>query len=164
MTENHAPIACPACHSLLPFVEYGHKIGKNGKPAKWPIYEKCKNKECKIGRKTLGIPPEELVFESQPLKVTPPGPKYKLYQLTNRINPPLIFDDIWDALDGKPGTVNMAAEDITSILSICQSNKVISAKYKDQCLFLVKGDKQVEIQPITWPNTKGWGYFKIKEE
>ncbi len=34
---------CQICGTELRFLEYGHKIGKNGKPAKWPIYEKCPN-------------------------------------------------------------------------------------------------------------------------
>jgi hypothetical protein len=34
---------CYVCGTELRFLEYGQKIGKNGKPAKWPIYEKCPN-------------------------------------------------------------------------------------------------------------------------
>jgi hypothetical protein len=50
---THAPAKCTTCGGPLPFVEYGHKLGKNGKEATWPIYEKCKNPECKTGAKNL---------------------------------------------------------------------------------------------------------------
>lgn len=39
------PIKCTVCDTELRFIEYGHKIGKDGREAKWPIYEKCPNKE-----------------------------------------------------------------------------------------------------------------------
>lgn len=35
---------CCVCGTELVFLEYGHKIGKDGKPAKWPIYAPCPNK------------------------------------------------------------------------------------------------------------------------
>ena len=54
--EAHAPALCASCQSVLPFIEYGTKPGKNGKIAKWPIYEKCKNDRCSVGRKNLGLP------------------------------------------------------------------------------------------------------------
>lgn len=38
-------IKCSVCGTLLHFVEYGKKTGKDGREAKWPIYEKCPNKE-----------------------------------------------------------------------------------------------------------------------
>jgi len=53
---THAPAVCPTCHSILPFIEYGTKMGKDSKMAKWPIYEKCQNPNCSIGRKSLGLP------------------------------------------------------------------------------------------------------------
>ncbi len=52
----HPPTLCAVCRAELPFIEYGSKIGKDSKPAKWPIYEKCVNPKCTTGRKNLGLP------------------------------------------------------------------------------------------------------------
>lgn len=35
---------CCVCGTELEFLEYGSKTGKDGKPAKWPIYAPCPNK------------------------------------------------------------------------------------------------------------------------
>ena len=67
MEQAHKPLRCPQCGTDMPFKEYGSKTGKNGKPAKWPIYEKCKNPGCKTGRKTLGIVEPEKLPDYEPL-------------------------------------------------------------------------------------------------
>jgi len=54
--SGHAPALCGECRSELQFVEYGTKVGKNGRPAKWPVYEKCGNPGCSIGRRNMKLP------------------------------------------------------------------------------------------------------------
>ena len=49
----HAPLACNQCGVPLEFIEYGHKTGKDGREATWPIYQKCVNPGCVSGRKNL---------------------------------------------------------------------------------------------------------------
>ena len=51
--KPHPALPCSQCGKPLAFIEYGHKLGKNGKEAKWPIYDKCVNPACISGRKNL---------------------------------------------------------------------------------------------------------------
>ena len=51
--QVHLPLACHQCGVPLDFVEYGHKTGKDGREATWPIYQKCVNPACISGRKNL---------------------------------------------------------------------------------------------------------------
>lgn len=80
-TTNHKPLLCPKCKAELAFLSYGSKIGSNGKPAKWPIYEKCTNRDCSIGRKNLGIHEVEEIPPYEPLPEYNPGIPTKLFQL-----------------------------------------------------------------------------------
>jgi hypothetical protein len=43
-TEEHKPSFCNVCRTPLAFIKYGSKLGKDGRVAKWPVYEKCPNK------------------------------------------------------------------------------------------------------------------------
>lgn len=86
------PLKCSRCGSELLFVAHREKLGKNGKMAKWPEYEKCKNPDCKVGRRTLGIAEVyeeprwlEPDTESQPTKVA--SPAMRVFQLEPKREP-----------------------------------------------------------------------------
>jgi hypothetical protein len=164
---HHPPSKCSVCGVVLLFVQYGEKMGKNGKMAKWPIYEKCKSDTCSAGRKNLGLSSlkEEKRFEAVPLKLPPPSPTLKLFQLTNRVNPPLIFDDLWDALGNNPGAIKMHREDITSIKTACDgaAHPLVRAEWSvvQDALTLTMGTKEIGIFPADWKVTKGWGYYSV---
>lgn len=51
--KEHKPLKCQQCGSELPFIRYDSKPGKDGREAKWPVYEKCVNPDCLTGKKTL---------------------------------------------------------------------------------------------------------------
>jgi len=82
-TPSHPGLKCPSCSTILAFIEYGSKIGKNNKPAKWPIYEKCTNPECKTGKKNLGV--KDAIEPASPPKFVPlpepvKGPPTSMFQ------------------------------------------------------------------------------------
>lgn len=159
----HPPTICQTCKTELPFTGYGSKIGKNGLPAKWPTYEKCKNPDCTVGRKNLGLPKpvkEPTKLESKPLVEPATGPKYRLFQLTNRVNPPLIFDDLYDAVEGT-GKARMDKTDMQNIYTACQGANSVIAEWQDDALVLTMGKKSVTIEPSSVKVTKGWGYFTV---
>jgi len=162
----HAPLPCPTCRVNLPFTEYGHKVGKNGKPAKWPIYKKCKNPDCRIGRKNLGVPEtDDESFKSVPLALPKPGPHMALYQLSNRVNPPLIFDDMYDAIDNRPGMhINMGREDIAMVQSACKNSNSVTCIEQGDNLVMKMGGKTITLSPAAWKMTKGYGYFSVVED
>ena len=87
--NKHAPIKCQKCGGLLAFIEYGHKMGSNGKMAKWPIYEKCQNPACaprsKNRQPVSGLYMEEVVFSREPAAPIDPkrGKPVKAFQLTS---------------------------------------------------------------------------------
>lgn len=96
-TTNHKPSKCPKCGSELQFIEYGSKMGSNGKPAKWPIYEKCHNKECSLGRRNLGLPePVEDMPAYEPLPEVRSIIPTRLYQLPMSKN----YDHVYFAMIG----------------------------------------------------------------
>ena len=43
--DEHPGLPCHVCEVEKAFIKYGSKIGKDGREAKWPIYEKCPNSE-----------------------------------------------------------------------------------------------------------------------
>ncbi len=179
---GHRGMPCPKCHAILPFLEYGHKTGKNGKPAKWPIYEKCRNSECSLGRKNLNLPPiveeREEEFQGKPLNLPDPKPIIALFQMTNRKVPAIFFDDMWDAImsrkvDAKEpdekfairASICMHSADINKIFEICiATGGPITAIKTEDGLKLTQGKRTIVISMTNWDVTKGYGYYTIKEK
>lgn len=66
---------CCVCGTELEFLEYGTKMGKNGKPAKWPIYKPCPNKanHKKVSRETIAEAPQGRPEYTQVLREIPEG-------------------------------------------------------------------------------------------
>ena len=88
MTENtHKPLACHVCGELRAFIKYGEKEGKDGRIAKWPIYEPCSKKNHpepkRIASDYSHIQLENAEIITEPIRIVEgrSGPKGLLVQL-----------------------------------------------------------------------------------
>lgn len=56
MSKAPNPITCTVCSAELAFIRHDSKLGKDGRVARWAVYEKCTNPDCKVGRRNTGAP------------------------------------------------------------------------------------------------------------
>jgi hypothetical protein len=89
MTKKaHAPLACHVCGEQRAFVEYGEKLGKDGRMAKWPIYEPCSKENHPQPKKSIGdyslFLPDNKEIVNRPIRIVEgrSGPKGRLVQLS----------------------------------------------------------------------------------
>jgi len=88
-------INCPICGEELRFIEYRTKKGKDGRTAKWPVYEKCPNVGTDKHRVSKRTPdpdrpyrkPSGNMLDSTPGAVQKAEGWFKMYQLPNLTDP-----------------------------------------------------------------------------
>jgi hypothetical protein len=129
--QDHTPLPCQVCGNPTAFVGYASKLGKDGRPSKWPVYEVCTNMDShptksqrdkalaggwKPGNETV------LVFE-EPIRSTRPDASSRretvtgnLFQLPRKgklmVELPAMVQTFRDKMGTEPVTLYLHPDDM----------------------------------------------------
>lgn len=124
MTKKHKPLACHVCGEPRAFLEYGEKLGKDGRTAKWPIYEPCSKEKHPEAKRSLGdysgfqLENREIVQEPIRIVEGRSGPKGILVQLA-KMEIWALNDALTDYADKRgeiPASVHLSQVDYDTIV------------------------------------------------